>query len=67
LGGQKGLHDYPVLGQSLFSKVKVSTCTFRRVNFNKNKIRRTCSYLMNKDMAQKLLKLTKDYGTYRAD
>ncbi|VCY73872.1 hypothetical protein BANRA_04430 [Escherichia coli] len=22
---------------------------------------------MNKDMAQKLLKLTKDYGTYRAD
>ncbi|MBA1702624.1 glycosyltransferase family 25 protein, partial [Escherichia coli] len=28
LGGQKGLHDYPVLGQSLFSKVKVSTCTF---------------------------------------
>ncbi|MFL4225848.1 glycosyltransferase family 25 protein, partial [Escherichia coli] len=67
LGGQKGLHDYPVLGQSLFSKVKISTCTFRRVNFNKNKIRRTCSYLMNKDMAQKLLKLTKDYGTYRAD
>ncbi|HDQ0743884.1 TPA: glycosyltransferase family 25 protein [Escherichia coli] len=67
LGGQKGLHDYPVLGQSLFSKFKISTCTFRRVNFNKNKIRRTCSYLMNKDMAQKLLKLTKDYGTYRAD
>ncbi|WP_336983470.1 MULTISPECIES: glycosyltransferase family 25 protein [unclassified Cedecea] len=67
LGGQKGLHDYPVLGLSHFSKINVSTCTFKRVTFNRGKIRRTCSYLMNKDMARNLLKLTQSYGTYRAD
>ncbi|POT55636.1 beta-1,4-galactosyltransferase [Citrobacter amalonaticus] len=67
LGGQKGLHDYPVLGLSLFNKEKISTCTFRRVNYNQKKIRRTCCYLMNNEMARQLIELTNVYGTYRAD
>ncbi|KMK17539.1 beta-1,4-galactosyltransferase [Pluralibacter gergoviae] len=67
LGGQKGLHDYPVLGLSLFSRQRISTCSFRRVNYNKKKVRRTCCYLMNDVMADKLLHLTQVHGTYRAD
>ncbi|MCS3604767.1 glycosyl transferase family 25 [Buttiauxella sp. BIGb0471] len=67
LGGQKGLHEYPVLGLSLFNSLNVAGVTFRRVNYNKNKIRRTCCYLMNSKMAQQLIDLTASYGTYRAD
>lgn len=67
LGGQKGLHEYPVLGLSHVSVEKIGFCKFRRVNFNKSKIRRTCCYLMNKNMAKQLLNLTHSYGTYRAD
>ena len=67
LGGQKGLHEYPVLGLSRFSVEKIGFCKFRRVCFNKEKIRRTCCYLMNHYMALQLLDLTQSYGTYRAD
>lgn len=67
LGGQKGLHDYPVLGLSMISRQKIGSCTFRRVNYNQKKVRRTCCYLMNDVMAGKLLELTQTYGTYRAD
>lgn len=67
LGGQKGLHDYPVLGVSLFGTQKVAGCNFHRVNFNQKKIRRTCCYLMNNIMARQLIDLTNAYGTYRAD
>lgn len=67
LGGQKGLHEYPVLGVSLFTTLRIGRRTFRRVNYNIHKIRRTCCYLMNLSMAQQLIDLTKSYGTYRAD
>ncbi|KKY84330.1 glycosyltransferase family 25 protein [uncultured Leclercia sp.] len=67
LGGQKGLHDYPVLGLSLFGQQKVAGRKFRRVNYNAHKLRRTCSYLMNDAMAKNLIELTSSYGTYRAD
>lgn len=67
LGGQNGLHEYPVLGLSRISVEKIGCCRFRRVNFNRAKIRRTCCYLMNKEMARELLNLTQSYGTYRAD
>lgn len=67
LGGQKGLHEYPVLGLSIFNQEKISSCSFRRVNYNINKVRRTCCYIMNDMMAGNLLKLSESYGTFRAD
>lgn len=67
LGGQKGLHSYPVLGVSLFSVIKAGSLRFGRVNYNRDKLRRTCCYLMNKTMAKQLIELTESYGTYRAD
>lgn len=67
LGGQKGLHEYPVLATSIISKLKVGEINFRRINYNINKIRRTCCYLLSNSMAKDLLALTESYGTYRAD
>lgn len=67
LGGQKGLHDYPVLGVSRISTIKIGKYHFGRVNYNRDKLRRTCCYLMNKKMAKDFLDVTRDYGTYRAD
>lgn len=67
LGGQKGLHEYPVLGLSLISNLKIGKINFRRVNFNISKVRRACCYLISKSMCSNLLELTKTYGTYRAD
>ena len=67
LGGQKGLHNYPVLGVSRFNVIKAGSLKFGRVNYNRDKLRRTCCYLMNKKMAKQLVDLTEDYGTYRAD
>lgn len=67
LGGQKGLHEYPVLATSIISKLKIGKINFRRVNYNINKIRRTCCYLLSNSMSRDLLALTENYGTYRAD
>jgi GR25 family glycosyltransferase involved in LPS biosynthesis len=67
LGGQKGLHEYPVLSVSLFNYVPVGRVKFRRVTYNQHKIRRTCCYLISKDMCEKLLDLANSYGPYRAD
>lgn len=67
LGGQKGLHSYPVLGVSRFSVIKAGNLKFGRINYNREKLRRTCCYLMNKTMAKQFISLTENYGTYRAD
>ncbi|MTD38202.1 beta-1,4-galactosyltransferase [Erwinia sp. CPCC 100877] len=67
LGGQQGLHEYPVLSLSLFNYVKIGRVKFRRVTYNQHKIRRTCCYLISKDMCEKLLGLANSYGPYRAD
>ncbi|AFJ48926.1 glycosyltransferase family 25 protein [Shimwellia blattae] len=67
LGGQKGLHDYPVLGLSLLSYQRLGGFTFRRVNYNEKKIRRTCCYMMNAVMAASIVDFTASYGIYHAD
>lgn len=67
LGGQKGLHDYPVLGLSLFNYISIGSIRLRHVTYNQNKIRRTCSYLISNKMCHELLSLDSIYGTYRAD
>lgn len=67
LGGQQGLHDYPVLGLSLFSCRRLGGFKFKRVNYNAKKIRRTCCYMMNASMAASIIKFTASYGVYHAD
>lgn len=67
LGGQKGLHDYPVLGLSFFNFISIGPIKLRRVTYNQNKIRRTCCYLISNKMCRELLSLDRRYGTYRAD
>lgn len=67
LGGQKGLHEYPVLSVSLFNYVQVGKIKFRRVTYNQHKIRRTCCYLVSRNICEKLLRLFNSYGPYRAD
>lgn len=67
LGGQKGLHDYPVLGLSLFNYISIGTIKLRHVTYNQKKIRRTCCYLISNKMCHELLSLDSSYGTYRAD
>lgn len=67
LGGQKGLHDYPVLGLSLWNSQQIGGFRFRRVNYNAKKIRRTCCYMMNATMAEAIIHFTASYGVFHAD
>ncbi len=67
LGGQKGLHDYPVIATSLFTFVDFGKIKLRRVTYNQHKIRRTCSYLISQEMCGKILNLAKKDGIFRAD
>lgn len=67
LGGQKDLYEYPALGVSLINYIKIGSIKFSRVNYNRQKIKRTCCYLISDTMSQKLIDLMNNHGTYIAD
>ncbi|QKJ89052.1 Beta-1,4-galactosyltransferase [Paramixta manurensis] len=67
LGGQKGLHEYPVLSVSFFNFASIGRIRLRRVTYNKKKVRRACCYLISYQMCQEFVALLDSFGTYRAD
>lgn len=61
LGGQNGLPSRRLISKSFFNYVRLSNLFFRKVIRSERHVYRTCCYLISRETARNLLKLSEQY------